>query len=314
MQMPNVTGARRSATGRRSGCSAALPRQLLELARSAKSTSWRTSRPATRSAPRCTAAPARAARATRSGHRRASALRRHHLPGRLPHVHNGMGPQHQPEQIRWYLDGVQFHTVTEGRCRATIWTDATNQRLLRHPQRRDGRRVPGRARRGSRRRHHTRPPARHRLRGHLAGRRGRATAQLQPRTAAEPAAQGLWCAAVPESPGHGVQHRECQPGRGLRRRRQPGHAVVQHPRGRSTMDRRGSRRVLQPLPGTPYVGGRLRHGVPVQRSADNVNWTDAAVVPPATAAPTTSPSPARAATSACSASNGRPSTATPYGS
>jgi beta-glucanase (GH16 family) len=31
-----------------------------------------------------------------------------------------------PEQIRWYLDGVQFHTVTAAQMPANVWADATN--------------------------------------------------------------------------------------------------------------------------------------------------------------------------------------------
>lgn len=31
-----------------------------------------------------------------------------------------------PQQIRWYLDGVQFHTVSQAQVPANVWTDATN--------------------------------------------------------------------------------------------------------------------------------------------------------------------------------------------
>ena len=49
------------------------------------------------------------------------------MPGRLPHVRAWSGTAStSPEQIRFYLDGVNFHTVTADQVDATTWANATN--------------------------------------------------------------------------------------------------------------------------------------------------------------------------------------------
>ena len=45
-------------------------------------------------------------------------LPRRDLPVRLPHLPLRVGPQRQPEQLRWYVDGQLYHTVTQNQVGA----------------------------------------------------------------------------------------------------------------------------------------------------------------------------------------------------
>jgi hypothetical protein len=43
-----------------------------------------------------------------------------------------------PEQIRWYLDGNNFFTVSANQVDATTWNNATHHGFFHHSQRGDG--------------------------------------------------------------------------------------------------------------------------------------------------------------------------------
>ena len=105
----------RSATGRRSGRSARRTGATTGTGRaSASSTSWRTSTGSTRSGACCTAAsnPGGPCNET-NGIGASRACPGAHLPVGVPHLPLRVGHAASTRnQLRWYVDGQQYHTVT----------------------------------------------------------------------------------------------------------------------------------------------------------------------------------------------------------
>ncbi len=69
-----------------------------------------------------------------------------------------------PEQIRWYLDGQNYFTLSANQVDATTVGQRRRPQLLHHLRPGHGRRVPGRVRRRPERQHRLRRPAQRRLR------------------------------------------------------------------------------------------------------------------------------------------------------
>ena len=93
-----------------------------------------------------------------------------------------------PEEIRFYVDGNIFHTVKRQSGRRDDVGERHQPRLLHHPQRGDGRRLPGRVRRRPGRRHPARPRHARGLRPGASRPAGTAPHLRRPAAAATPTA------------------------------------------------------------------------------------------------------------------------------